>query len=219
MAALDQGVRGLRVAYSPDLGFAAVDPEVVEATSRAARVFEELGCTVDEPKLDLEDPSLVVGDIFAIGGSSTYGHLLDEHADELTDYGRRTIEYGRGKTAADYSRSLLGALRLQAQMADFFEKYDLLLTPTMAIPAFPIGQHPAVIGGREVDPTRMYISFTGIFNVTMQTAASVPCGFSSDGMPIGLHVIGRSGEETTVLRASAAFEEARPWANKRPPVS
>ena len=145
---------------------------------------------------------------------------MEAHSEELTEYGRTTIEHGREMTAADYSRALLYVLQLQARMEALFEQYDLLLTPTMAVPAFPVGQHPAVIGGLDVQPFWGYtpFTFTFPFNMTMQTAASIPCGFSSDGMPIGLHIVGRRGEETTVLRASAAFEQARPWSDKRPPV-
>ena len=219
VAALDEGVRGLRLAWSPDLGYAAVDPEVAEATSRAARVFEELGCTVEEPGLTLEDPFPTFWDMFSISGYTSYGYLLESHGGELTEYGRNTLEHGQGKTAADYSRTLVQVFQLQARMEAFFEQYDLLLTPTNAVPAFPVGQHPAVIGGRQVLPFWGYTPFTFLFNMTMQTAASVPCGFSSDGMPIGLHIVGRKGEEATVLRASAAFEQARSWADKRPPLS
>ena len=219
VASLDRGVKGLRIAWSPDLGYAAVDPEVVEATSRAARVFEELGCTVEEPGISLDDPFPIFWDMFSIAAYTSYGHLLEAHGQELTDYGRNTIERGREKTAADYSRSLQAVLQLQARMEAFFEEYDLLLTPTMAVPAFPVGQQPAVIGGKDVIPFWGYTPFTFPFNMTMQTAASVPCGFSSGQMPIGLHIVGRRGEETTVLTASAAFEAARPWADKRPSVS
>ena len=108
---------------------------------------------------------------------------------------------------------------MQSRMDDLMESYDLLLTPTMAVPAFPVGQFPKVIAGREVHPRWDYLPFTPVFNLSGQPAASIPCGFSADGMPIGLHIIGRRGEETTVLRASAAFEEARPWAHLQPPVS
>jgi aspartyl-tRNA(Asn)/glutamyl-tRNA(Gln) amidotransferase subunit A len=219
LAALDQGVAGLRIAWSPDLGYGAVDPEVIEATSLATRVFEELGCSVDEPGIALEDPFPAFWDCFSIGGYTSYGHLLEDHGEELTDYGRNTLEHGRELTAADYSRALQQVRELQARMESLFEQYDLLMMPATAVPAFPVGQHPAVIGGREVPPFWGYTPFTFVFNMTMQTASSVPCGFSSDGMPIGLHIIGRRGEEATVLRASAAFEQVRPWADKRPPLS
>ena len=89
----------------------------------------------------------------------------------------------------------------------------------MAVPAFPIGQRPTNIGGKEVEPFWGYLPFTYPINMTGQTASSVPCGFSQDGMPIGLHIVGPRGNEAKVLQASAAFEAARPWADKRPPVS
>ena len=218
LGALDRGVKGLRVAWSPDLGYAAVDPEVADATFRAARLFEELGCTVDEPGISLEDPFPPFWDIFSIGGYTSYGHLLEERREDFTKYSRIALERGRDLTAADYSRALLYVLQLQAQMETAFEDYDLLLTPTTAVPAFLVGQPPATIGGRQVQPFWGYTPFTFPFNMTMQTAASVPCGYSTDGMPIGLHIVGRRGDEATVLAASAAFEHVQPWIDERPPV-
>ena len=172
VAALDQGARGLRLAWSPDMGYAAVDPEVVETTYRAARVFEELGCSVEEPGIALEDPFPTFWDVFSIAGYTSYGHLMEAHSEELTEYGRTTIEHGREMTAADYSRALLYVLQLQARMEALFEQYDLLLTPTMAVPAFPVGQHPAVIGGLDVQPFWGYTPFTFPFNMTMQTVGN-----------------------------------------------
>ncbi len=216
---LNDGLSGLRIAWSPDLGYAAVDPEVATVTETAARVFEELGCLVDDPGVTVEDPFPPFWDLFGIGGFTAYGHLIEDHGNDLTDYGLSTIEHGRTRSLADYSRALLRVQQLQAQMEELFQTYDLLLTPTTAVPGFPVGQHPDVIGGRQVIPFWGYTPFTFPFNMTMQTAANVPCGFSSDGMPIGLQVIGRRGEETMVLKASAAFERARPWRERLPPVS
>ena len=219
VAALSQGVKGLRLAWSPDLGYAAVDPEVAEITSRSARLFEELGCVVEEPGFSLEDPFPAFWDIFSVGAYTSYGDLLNERRGDLTDYGRNTLEHGRDTTASEYSRALLFVTQLQARIEDLFERYDLLLTPTTAVPAFPVGEHPSVIGGREVPSFWGYTPFTYGFNLGMQTAASIPCGFSSRGMPIGLHIIGRRGAETTVFRASSTFGQARPWADPRPTVS
>jgi len=89
----------------------------------------------------------------------------------------------------------------------------------LATTAFPVGQRPRVIDGQDVDPVWAFTPFCFPFNLTGQPAASVPCGFSAQGLPVGLHLIGRLGDEATVLRASAAFEEARPWADRRPVVS
>ena len=219
MAILNSGVRGWRIAWSADLGYAAVDPEVVRVVGEAARMFEELGATVEEPTLDIEDPFPAFWDLFATATYTSYGHLMDEHRDEFTDYALRSLEHGANVTGADLSRGLLRVDQLRRQLEEVFDRYDLLLTPTMAVPAFPIDQRPSVIGGRAVDPFWGFLPFTYPINMTGQTASSVPCGFSADGMPIGLHIIGPRGSEAKVLQASAAFEQARPWTDKRPPVS
>jgi aspartyl-tRNA(Asn)/glutamyl-tRNA(Gln) amidotransferase subunit A len=216
---LGGGVRGWRIAWSADLGYAGVDPEVVQVTGKAARVFEELGASVEDTSLTVEDPFPAFYDVFATATYTSYGHLLDDHRDEFTDYVRSTLEYAASLTAADLSRALLRVDQLKRQMDTFFDDYDLLLTPTMAVPAFPIGQRPTVIGGKEVNRFWGYLPFTFPINMSGQTASSVPCGFSADGMPIGLHLVGPRGAEARVLRASAAFEQARPWIQHRPLVS
>ncbi len=219
LAALDQGVRGLRMAWSLDLGYAAVDPQVAEATSKAAKVFEELGCSLEGAGLTLEDPQEPWVTIFSANSYATYGHLFEQDPDSLTDYARKTYEHASTRTAADYARALVGIGRVQAQLNQLMERYDILLTPTMPVSAFPIGQRPQTIGGKSVDPWWGFTPFMSPINIAGLPAASVPCGFSADGMPLGLHIVGRWGDEATVLRASAAFEEARPWIDKRPPVS
>ena len=219
LGALKEGVRGLRLAWSSDLGYAAVDSQVVEIASGAAKVFEELGCTVEEADMALENPFPAFWDIFAANAYASYGHLMEEAKDQLTDYGQHTLEHGAAVSGACYSRALLRVEQLRSQMRELMDRYDLLLTPTMAVTAFPVNQPPSVIGGRQVEPFWAFLPFTFPFNMTGQPAASIPCGLSSEGLPVGLHIIGRWGEETKVLRASAAFEEARPWAHLRPSVS
>ena len=219
LAALDQDIRGLRIAWSPDYGYAAVDPEVVEVTSNAAHVFEELGCSVEESDLTLHSPFDAFWTIFSANAYASFGALLENQADQLTDYVRQCIEHGATVSGADYAKALGYVDRLKSQMADLFEDYDLLLSPTMAVPAFPVGQSPTKIGGKEIQPFWGFLPFTFPINMIGHTAASIPCGFSTDGMPIGLHVVGRRGCEETVIAASAAFERAKPWIQHRPPVS
>ena len=219
MENLAGGVRGWRIAWSADLGYAGVDPEVVQVTEQAAMMFQELGATVEPTDLALDDPFPAFLDVFSTAAYTSYGHLLDDHRDDFTDYGRRALEHGAAMTGADLSRALLRVDELRRQMETFFDQYDLLLTPTMAVPAFPIGQRPSVIGGKTVEPFWGYLPFTFPINMTGQTASSIPCGFSGDCMPIGLHIVGPRRAEARVLQASAAFEEAHPWNGKRPPVS
>jgi aspartyl-tRNA(Asn)/glutamyl-tRNA(Gln) amidotransferase subunit A len=222
-AQLEPGVAGWRIAWSPDLGYAGVDPEVVRVTETAARVFEEMGAVVTASNLAIEDPFQAFWDVFSTASYTSYGYLLEEQREQFSYYGLRAFDHGAEVTGADLSRALLRVDQLRRQMETFFDDYDLLLTPTMAVPAFPIEERPAVIGGKEVDPFWGYLPFTFPINMTGQTAASVPCGFSeapaSAGMPIGLHLVGPRGAEARVLQACAAFERARPWAGNRPPVS
>ena len=149
---LNSGVRGWRIAWSPDLGYAGVDPEVVRVTAAAARLFQDMGAEVEETDLTMEEPFPAFFAVFATATYASYGHLLEENGDDLTDYVRNTFEHAARLTAVDLSRALLGVDQLRRQMETFFDNYDLLLTPTMAVPAFPIDQRPSVIGGKEVNP-------------------------------------------------------------------
>ena len=219
LAATERGVDGLRLAWSPDFGFGAVDPEVVEITSRAARVFEDMGCELGDADLALDEPFDAFWTLFSGVVHGRYTAVLNEHRDKLTDYALECIERGEALRASEYVSALGYVDVLKAQFADLFERYDLLLSPVMAVPAFPVGSPPAEIDGRSVEPFAGAFPFTYPINMIGYTAASVPCGMSSEGLPIGLHVLGRPGDEATVLAASAAFERARPWAHLRPPVS
>ena len=122
-------------------------------------------------------------------------------------------------TGVEYSRSLSVVFQLQAKMASHFKQYDLLLTPTMPVSAFSIGKRPDIIGGLKVDPFWGYLPFTYPFNMTGQPAATIPCGFTTTGLPIGLQIIGRAGDEATVLRASNAFEKSAPWPTIKPQMA
>ncbi len=219
VSGLDDGVKGLRIGWSPDFGYAAVDPEVLEITSKAARRFEELGCLVEEVEVGLENPFRAFWTIFSSSAYSSYGYLLNEHAGELTSYGRYSLEQGGHATSADYAQALHTVLLVQRRFTELLERYDLLMSPTMPTVAFPLGKPPEKIDGKRVPPHLGYLHYTFPINMSGQTAANIPCGFSSDRMPVGLQVIGRAGGEATVLRASAAYEKAYPWADQRPQAS
>lgn len=214
--AIRGGVKGLRVAYAEDLGnLTAVDPEVRQAAARAARAFREFGCRVEVVAPRWPSPSDCWYEIFC-GGLST---KLLPYRDRPDD-----IEPGlyamMGATAAHppsrYVQAWFDRLAWWQHPRAFFDRYDLLLTPTVACPPFALGlDHPGEVAGKAVTPYG-WIPYTYPFNLTGQPAASVPCGFTRDGLPIGLQIVGRRFDDATVLRAAAAFERARPWANARP---
>ena len=215
------GVKGLRIGWSADYGYNAVDPEVVASVTTAVGAFTELGAHVEEvvPPIDGDTVFETFRTLFASDNLANVGALLDSNADDLTPSLRRMLETARTYGADRIMRALHELEWHRARMDRFFDDYDLLLSPTMAVPAFRIEEFPDVIGGRSVDPMWGYTPFTYPINMSGQTASSVPCGFSSGGLPIGLHIIGPKGAEVRVLRASAAFEAARPWAHLLPPVS
>ncbi len=220
LSAVDGKFPRLKIAWSSDLGFAPIEPEVRTIFESAVHVFETLGCIVEEAELKLEDDleesymPIFHGDEWAFRG-----HLLEEHADELTQVVRQSLEESRNATAAEYSNALRRVYRLQSKMEDFMEDYDLLLIPTNALTAFPHQVETVEIAGKTVDTVWGVFPFSPLCNMTGQPAASVPCGFASDGLPVGLQIISRLGDETRVLQASAAFESAHPWADDIPPVA
>ena len=221
--AVTQGVKGLRVAFSTTLGgFAPVLTAVKTAVGDAAKVFGTLGATLEEAAPKMEDPAGIFGAIFVVDARAAQGHLLEKQGDDLMPYVKSTIEYADKISSVDYSKAMRRLERHRATVAEFFTKYDLLVIPTTAVPAFPI--QPGIAGGvrpREIEGQRVSslwgaFPFTMPFNLSGNPAATVPCGVSPEGLPIGLQIVGKHGDEVTVLRAAAAFEQARPWDSHRP---
>jgi aspartyl-tRNA(Asn)/glutamyl-tRNA(Gln) amidotransferase subunit A len=211
-------LRGLKVAYSADWGYAAVDPEVRRVVGEAVEVFErDLGCTVEEANPGFEDPydafwGLVALDTDLAGMRRMAGDLGDEMSPHLVEFLEQEW------TAEDLTNAVMARKGVCNKMWRFMREYDLLLTPTLAVPPFETGiQGPEVIDGREVGST-YWLSFTFPINMTGQPAATVPAGFTRDGLPVGLQIVGRHLDDPLVLRTSAAFEAARPWKDLWPPV-
>ena len=128
----------------------------------------------------------------------------------------RFIERDKNRSAIEYTNTCFELLKYWEGIWPFFEKYDLLLTPTVAVPPFELDSYgPREIAGSKVSPLG-WMPFTYPFNITGQPAASVPCGWTDDGLPIGLQIVGRRFDDVTVLRAAAAFEQSLPWAGRRP---
>jgi aspartyl-tRNA(Asn)/glutamyl-tRNA(Gln) amidotransferase subunit A len=208
-------VRGWRIAYSPTLGYAKVDPEIAAVVGEAVKQFETLGATVEEVGAIFPSPREALFTLWAAGAAK----LLDAYpADKraLVDPGLvATAAEGERISAVDYLGADLVRTALGQQMAAFHQKYDLLLTPMMPIPALPVGQDLD-------DPAteRHWIDwspFSYPFNMTRQPAASIPCGLTGTGLPIGLQIVGPLYTDARVLRAARAFETTQP--ERRPPLA
>lgn len=218
MKVLKGGIKGLRVAYSSDWGYAKVDPEVRRVVGEAVKVFErDLGCKVEEAHPGFEDP---YGAFWAIVALETDLHgmreMVAKHGAQMTPH---LVDFiMRPWTAEDFTNAIMTRKAVANKMWRFMAKYDLLLTPTLAVPPFAVHiQGPEKIDGHIVHPFR-WLMFTFPFNFTGQPAATVPAGFSRDGLPIGLQIVGRHLDDPTVLRAAAAFEAAKPWRDVWPPL-
>ena len=216
MASCHGGVKGLRVAYSADWGYAAVDPEVRRVVGDAVKVFErDLGCIVEEAHPGFEDPYLAFWGVVALESDlrglramvAKHGHHMTPH---IVDFIMRPW------TAEELTDAVMVRKAVNNKMWRFMSRYDLLLTPTLAVPPFQLHvQGPEKIDGNIVPPFK-WLAFTFPFNLTGQPAATVPAGFSKDGLPVGLQIVGRHLDDPTVMRAATAFEMAQPWRDKWP---
>jgi aspartyl-tRNA(Asn)/glutamyl-tRNA(Gln) amidotransferase subunit A len=217
-AELDRGIKGLRVAWTLDWGYAAVDPQVRQITEAAAKRFIELGCQVEEASPGFPDPDEAYGIISSVTTAARLGDKLPEWRDRFDRSLVPQIEYGMRWSAVDFVKAANVRRTLNDVFWKFFTRYDLLLTPTLAAPPLPVGRDDyRDIGGRKVG-ARGWIAFTFPLNLTGYPAATIPCGWTPEGLPIGLQIIGPRLADALVLRASAAFEAIAPWSSKRPPL-
>jgi aspartyl-tRNA(Asn)/glutamyl-tRNA(Gln) amidotransferase subunit A len=216
---VEGNVQGLRVAFTSDLAAVTVDPEVADIAKRAALSFSEIGCDVE-----LDDPGILdmSGDLATLVIAETgaaHEHHLEEAAEKMFPPYRPFLELSSVFTARDLARVGFHREDIWEKLWPFFETYDALLTPTTICPAFdlkPGGMiSPEVVNGVEVGPAN-WIAYTFPFNFTGQPAMSIPCGLTATGLPVGLQIVGRRFDESTVLRLAAAFERAHPWRDKHP---
>jgi aspartyl-tRNA(Asn)/glutamyl-tRNA(Gln) amidotransferase subunit A len=216
VAALEGEVRGLRVAWSPTLGYAMVDPEVRAVTEKAARRFHDLGCRVDQVDRVFDDPDPIWAPLFYAGIAARLNDFLPEWRARMDPGLVEVVEAGQPISAIEFAKAAFARATFTEAVRKFFLPYDLLITPRLAVPPFAAGleQPPNCPAGSRL----AWVAFTYPFNLTGQPAATVPCGFTRDGLPIGLQIVGRRLEDATVLRAAAAFEAAAPWADRRPPL-
>jgi aspartyl-tRNA(Asn)/glutamyl-tRNA(Gln) amidotransferase subunit A len=215
---LDAGIAGLRVAWSPTLGYARLNPDVQTATEAAANIFAELGASVEQVDPGIPDPIDVL-DVMWSGAMAGYFHGRLEQVRDLLDPGLLVVV----DAVASLSAPEMGSAVQQrngycARMREFMEDYDLLLTPSLPGTAFTAGRDEPDGWTRATRAPLDWTPFTYPFNMTGQPAATVPCGFDRDGLPIGLQIVGKWRDDTSVLRAARAFEMARPWAHITPPL-
>ena len=212
---LGRKLKGLRVAYSPRLGYVDVDPEVAALVKQAVSVLEKLGAAVTEIDPGFGDPAPIFRTLWWSGARALIADMSAENKALLDPALADVVEQAASMSVRDIMEANMARGRLGSQMRQFMEDYDVLVTPTLPITAFQAGKlqpEDPDVKGKWVNWT----PFTYPFNLTQQPAASVPCGLTMAGLPVGLQVVGRMFDDRTVLRVCAAYESKAGFGDVRP---
>jgi aspartyl-tRNA(Asn)/glutamyl-tRNA(Gln) amidotransferase subunit A len=219
----DGTLKGLRIAWRPWLGNATIDSEVLALCEKAAQALGELGASVEPMEDDLEPVQPIWIAYSGAMWSARFHDRLPEWRDKLSPTLLRQMEQGREVTGEAVGRALLARTQLYRKVESWLERFDAILTPTLARTALPIEERlfePIEIEGLEVDTVRRaWYPYTHPFNLTGHPALTIPCGFHSDGLPVAIQLVGRRGEDARLLKAAALYEQARPWAARRPQIA
>jgi len=214
LAACEAPVEGMRVAWSPTLGYARPLPEVLEITEKAVHTLEALGCSVELVDEVMDDPVDLWSAEFYAGAGTRLKDALRNSRELLDPAVAEILDGALTQSLEDYYAKVFARYQFREKVRQFFESYDLLVTPTLPVAAFEAGVNvPPELTERNIVS---WVYYTYPFNLTGNPAASIPCGFTGGGLPVGLQMVAGTNRETDLLRASAAFEEARPWAHVVP---
>jgi aspartyl-tRNA(Asn)/glutamyl-tRNA(Gln) amidotransferase subunit A len=213
-ASLTGDVRGLRVGVPDRNVLSGLDKDVEAGFQAALATLESLGASL----VDVHIPSLQQADaiwlaVAAPEAAAFHRQNLEQRPQDFSEQVRLRLQLGLQLRAVDYLRGLEGQRQLRAEVEEQYAKIDVLATPTTAFTASKIEDELSA-SGREIHLHR----FTCPFNLTGQPAISLPCGFDSQGLPVGLQIVGRPFDEETVLRVAHAYEQATDWHLRRPPL-
>ncbi|MGL9623246.1 amidase family protein [Bradyrhizobium sp. U531] len=204
---LREGIRGKRIAYSPNLGVASVDPEVAELAQSAVRRFTELGAVVEEVPTPWAKEGPELFRFFWSAAMTKYAQYLPEWQLDMEPGFVDSIKQSGSIPLSRYNEMRKREMVYVANIHRWFQDWDFLLTPSAPIASGAL---------EKLLPDLAWVDFFYPFNMSWNPAASVPCGFTQDGLPVGLQIVGKRFDDLGVLQASAAFEELQPWAEKRP---
>jgi aspartyl-tRNA(Asn)/glutamyl-tRNA(Gln) amidotransferase subunit A len=215
LAELEEGIAGLKIAFSPTLGYVDVDREVAGAVASAVQVLEDLGARVIETDPGFTDPLAAFGHLFYGGAANAMRDLGPNKRALMDPQLVKVAEKAAQRSMLDYLDAVNERMSLSERMALFHQRYDLLVTPTLPITAFTAGRE--VPEGWHSTRWPSWTPFTYPFNMTGQPALSVPCGFAANGLPFGLQFVGGRFRDELVLRAGHAYQQAAPLMDRRPP--
>jgi amidase len=213
-------IRGWRVAWTPDLdGLIPVDAEVARVAAGATGVFRSLGARVTTTSPSFADLNDIVLGTRGLSMVALHADRLPRWRAEMQTCLLWNIEQGLALTPRDIARAEKLRSALWERVRRFMERYELLVLPTVAVKPFPVAQaYPTEIEGKPLENYTQWFSLTYAISVTGLPVISVPAGFTRDGLPVGIQIVGRRRQESAVLAAAAAFEAAAPWTDRVPPV-
>ncbi len=216
----DLRLKGMRVAWSPNLGgIAPVAPEIEAICARATQVFDAFGCHLEEASPDVHDAHEIFAVLDASLRTAAVGSYAEAWGKQMDPFLLWRLEQGRQFTLADVHRAETARMALYHRVRAFFETYDLLLLPTTGTQPDPAcGDDQTQVADRSMTPPDERLILTSIFNLTGQPAISVPAGWTPEGLPVGLQIVAPFRADALVLHAAAAFEAARPWHHRQPPL-
>jgi amidase len=217
-APLPESLAGLRVGWAPDLGGrVTVDPAITAVLEPSVAVFEGLGGSVEEDCPDLSGADEVFGTLRAWLFEAAYGDLARRHPDKVKESIRWNAEMGAKLSGPDLSRAEMLHTKLHERMVGFFERYDVLVAPTTQVLPFPVEmEYPTEIAGVRQDNYLEWMRSCTVISATGCPALSVPGGFTPDGLPVGLQIIGPPRADRRVLEVGHAFEQATRFGQRRP---
>ena len=217
---IENGISGLRIGIPDDFFYDVISPEVAEAVCRVAGVLADLGAEVERCSIPALNHALGISSAILVteAAETVFDKLRDRPEDIGADV-RARLRLGAVTPAVDYIKAQRARSAYNAQLDEAMQRYDLLLAPSVAVGATGIDQEfVEIAGGRENAPSLMS-RLTRPFNLTGQPTISVPCGFTGEGMPIGMQLAGRQWQEATVLRAAHSYEQATEWHTRRPTLN
>lgn len=218
LARLGDGVKGKRIAYSPDLGFARVDPEVADLVKAAAARFEELGAIVEEVPTPWAEEGPELARFFWSASMTGFLQYLPKWEAEMDPGLVACIKHSDDISVSHFQKMRRRKMDYVADIHRWFQDWDFLLTPSASVAAFPAEQLMPDHWETHSWDWIVWAEFQYPFNMSWNPAASVPCGFTPTGLPVGLQIVGKRFDDLGVLQASAAFERLQPWADQRPPL-
>ncbi|MGH2560617.1 MAG: amidase [Thermomicrobiales bacterium] len=216
---LDRDFGTVRVAWAPDLGALPVDPRVTAVLESRRHVFEELGCVVQEAAPDLSGADDVFRDLRAFSVASGRGDLLEHHRDQVKPEAIWNIEEGLKLSAVDVGKAMARQAEIYERVRQFMERYEYLLCVVNQVPPFDVDlRYPTEINGVEMETYIAWMKSAYWITVTRLPAISVPCGFTPEGLPVGIQIVGRPRADFSVLQLAHAFEQSTECWKRRPPI-